>query len=75
MKRIPLEDINALMNDVWEGPGSMVKIMRLLKEMRTARSAGLNPKSVKMDDVKTIDDYDESAFSSNYESSSNDSDE
>lgn len=61
-KRIPLEEINALMNDVWEGPGSMVKIQKLLKEMRIARSAGLSPKSIKMDDVKTIDDYTESDF-------------
>ena len=36
-RRIPLEDINTLMNDVWEGPGSMVKIERLLADMRAER--------------------------------------
>jgi len=36
-RRIPLEDINALMNDVWEGPGSMSKIQKLYNEMRAER--------------------------------------
>jgi len=36
-RRIPLEDINKLMNDVWEGPGSMVKIQKLYNEMRAER--------------------------------------
>lgn len=36
-RRIPLEDINALMNDVWEGPGSMPKIQKLYNEMRAER--------------------------------------
>ena len=27
IKAIPLEEINDLMNEVWEGPGSMVKIV------------------------------------------------
>ena len=55
--RIPLDDINALMNDVWEGPGSMVKIARLTKEMRTARQAGLDLSVKDTSEVKTIDDY------------------
>lgn len=55
-KRIPLEDINTLMNDVWEGPGSMVKIQRLYKEMRIARNQNTEP-SNDTSDVKTIDDY------------------
>ena len=36
-RRIPLEDINALMNDVWEGPGSMQKIQNLYNDMRAER--------------------------------------
>lgn len=56
-RRIPIEEINALMNDVWEGPGSMVKVQNLLHEMRRMRNAGLDPSKVKMDDVKTINDY------------------
>lgn len=58
-KRIPLEDINDLMNDVWEGPGSMPKLMRLMQESRVARigtTDDINVKSVG-DPVKTIDDY------------------
>jgi hypothetical protein len=58
-KRIPLEDINALMNDVWEGPGSMPKLMRMMRDKRAER-VGKNDISVQtlsQDDVKTIDDY------------------
>ena len=35
--RIPLDEMNEVMNDVWEGPGSMPKIERLRKEMFMAR--------------------------------------
>lgn len=58
-KRIPLEDINALMNDVWEGPGSMPKIMKLLTEMRTERlgKTDISVQTLVRDDVKTIDDF------------------
>jgi hypothetical protein len=53
-KRIPLEDINTLMNDVWEGPGSMPKLMRLMQESRAARVGTSKPIE---EPVKTIDDY------------------
>ena len=36
-RRIPLDEINALMNDVWEGPGSMSKIQKLYVDMRIER--------------------------------------
>ena len=36
LKRIPLEDINKLMNEVWEGPGSLEKIFRLQYEMEVS---------------------------------------
>lgn len=36
-RRIPLDEINALMNSVWEGPGSMVKIERLYQEIKAER--------------------------------------
>ena len=63
-KRIPLEDINKIMNDVWEGPGSMTKIVRLKNEMFSARQATKNENSSKViDAVRTIDDYDENEFS------------
>lgn len=56
-KRIPLEEINKLMNDVWEGPGSMVKVARLTKELRLARQQGIDTSSKDTSDIKTIDDY------------------
>ena len=63
-KRIPLEDINALMNDVWEGPGSMTKIVRLKNEMFSARQDTKKENSSKViAAVRTIDDYDENDFS------------
>ena len=37
IKRIPLEDINDLMNDVWEGPGSMPKVIQKYQEMMSIR--------------------------------------
>jgi len=72
MKRIPLEEINALMNEVWEGPGSMVKIEKLTHELRLARlgSNDISLKSGSLGDVKTIEDYDkeeEVSFSDNDE--------
>ena len=55
-KRIPLEAINELMNDVWEGPGSMPKIQSLTNELRKARDS--RDVSIKDNsEVKTIDDY------------------
>jgi len=35
--RIPLEEINKLMNEVWEGPGSMPKIVGLYNELQAKR--------------------------------------
>jgi hypothetical protein len=34
---IPLDEINALMNKTWEGPGSMVKIKNLTQELKAER--------------------------------------
>lgn len=63
-KRIPLEDINKIMNDVWEGPGSMTKIVRLKNEMFSARQDTKKENSSKViNTVRTIDDYDENDFS------------
>jgi len=41
-KRIPLEEINDLMNDVWEGPGSMVKIATIYNEIKAERAKALS---------------------------------
>ena len=37
IRRIPLEDINSVMNEVWEGPGSLEKVFRMAQEMRGTR--------------------------------------
>lgn len=34
LSRIPLDQINKVMNEVWEGPGSLPKIFRLEDQMR-----------------------------------------
>ena len=34
LRRIPLDRINQLMNEVWEGPGSLEKLFRMELEMR-----------------------------------------
>ena len=62
-KRIPLEDINKIMNDVWEGPGSMPKIVRLYHEMLSARRAPKAETEESKESVRTIDQYDENEFS------------
>jgi hypothetical protein len=34
IRRIPITDINAVLNELWEGPGSLEKIFLLEDEMR-----------------------------------------
>lgn len=55
--RIPLEDINNLLNEVWDGPGSMSKIIRLTHEKKQARqSLDLDTKdALKGYDTPTVD--------------------
>ena len=50
--RIPLEDINNALNEVWEGPGSMVKITKLVHEIRQMRQDG------RMDEKDPLKGYD-----------------
>lgn len=42
IKTIPLEEINELMNRVWEGPGSMSKICTLMYDLRNDRVNSLD---------------------------------
>jgi hypothetical protein len=63
-RRIPLDEINTLMNDVWEGPGSMPKIMRLYREMRAERLGSLLTSDKAPVEQKTIDDFSEEDFTS-----------
>lgn len=39
IKSIPLNEINDLLNSVWEGPGSVVKLVNLTYDMRYSRYA------------------------------------
>ena len=36
IRRIPIESINEIMNDIWEGPGSLEKVFRLEEDMRAS---------------------------------------
>ena len=36
LKRIKLEEINAILNELWEGPGSLAKIFRMENELYNA---------------------------------------
>jgi hypothetical protein len=56
--RVDIEKVNELMNDVWEGPGSMSKIARLHNEMRAERQRDPDEAAKKdKTPVPTIDDY------------------
>jgi hypothetical protein len=37
LSRVPLEDLNNEINNIWEGPGSMGKVIRLTGSLRAAR--------------------------------------
>ena len=59
--RIPMEDVNRVLNDVWEGPGSMVKVIERTQELRLARR-NRSDETIRLDEVKTIDDYSDDDF-------------
>lgn len=40
LKRIPMKDINQALNDAWEGPGSMAKLVKLTFEAKQRRLLG-----------------------------------
>ena len=44
IKRVPIEEINTLLNSLWEGPGSLEKIFRLENELYiTGKDIKLEP--------------------------------
>ena len=55
-KRIPLEDINRVLNEVWQGPGSMPVLVQRTLDLRAARRSR-SEETIKLDEVRTIDDY------------------
>jgi hypothetical protein len=48
IKVIPLEEINEIMNEVWDGPGSVIKLVNLTYQLRAERL------SETPDDVKNV---------------------
>jgi hypothetical protein len=52
LSRIPLEDINEALNEVWEGPGSMAKVVRTTYDLREIRK---NNQNVDDDPLKGYD--------------------
>jgi len=40
LSRVPMSDINKVLNDAWDGPGSMPKIINLTYQSRRARQLG-----------------------------------
>lgn len=60
-KRIPMEDVNRVLNEVWEGPGSMPKVVQRTIDLRKARQSR-SEEAIKLDEVKTIDDYNADEF-------------
>jgi len=60
-KRIPMEDVNRVLNEIWEGPGSMAKVVSRTNELRNARRSR-SEQTIKLDEVKTIDDYSSDDF-------------
>lgn len=55
IKRIPLEEINNLLNEVWDGPGSMSKIVRMTQEKRTLREMDEVKDPLKNYETPTVD--------------------
>ena len=58
LSRVPLEDINRVLNEVWQGPGSMSKIVQITTDLRKSRQQNnlSNAKDVfKGIDTPTID--------------------
>lgn len=60
LRRIPIEKINELMNEIWEGPGSLEKVFRMELEMQlSGKLVKILPSDVGTKTVKTVKDDDE----------------
>lgn len=61
LQRVPIEEINELMNQVWQGPGSMPMLVERTYELANLRrqSSTVDSEAVLKDiAVRTIDEYD-----------------
>ena len=56
VRRIPLDKINEVMNDIWEGPGSLAKVLNAELEMKLA---GKDVKFTAADIAATKANFDE----------------
>lgn len=61
LRKIALEDINRVLNEAWQGPGSMPMIIERTQALRAARRSR-SEETIKLDEVKTIDDYSSDDF-------------
>jgi len=59
--RIPIDDVNRVLNEVWQGPGSMSMLVQRTQDLRDARRSR-STETIKMDEVKSIDDYTDEEF-------------
>ena len=59
---VKLEDINAALNEVWQGPGSLTHVQEETQRLRELRREGLESPTIK-EPVQTIDDFDAADFS------------
>lgn len=59
IRRIPLQDINRVMNEVWEGPGSLEKIFRMTQELRDKGDIEFTRADIASIKAKRADDEEE----------------
>ena len=74
LQRIKLEDINKLLNELWEGPGSLEKILRLENDLYNAgETIKFSPldiaksKKYEEDDEEELDDLPKAQFSESFD--------
>jgi hypothetical protein len=74
LQRIKLEDINKLLNELWEGPGSLEKILRLENDLYNAGATiKFSPldiaksKKYEEDDEEELDDLPKAQFSESFD--------
>lgn len=57
LSNIPLDEINAELNTVWDGPGSLTKIRELIRYSRAKRLSGvIDDSTLKGYKIPTVDD-------------------
>jgi len=67
LSRVPLDEINSALNEVWSGPGSVSKVREAYLELKQARRARGDANqnlgvAASATSVQTIDDFTESDF-------------